>query len=131
MAIYGVALLAGCLVIGTTAGRLLGSVMGLDKDVGGVGIAMVLLLVVTGWLRKRGSMPAATQSGILFWSAVYIPIVVAMAACQDVAGAIGGGAAAITAGVVSVAAAFAMVPVLSRLTGGAAPPLEPPPEVDP
>ena len=39
--IYGVTLLAVCYLTGVVLGRTLGSLLGLDADVGGVGIAMV------------------------------------------------------------------------------------------
>ncbi|MNJ58436.1 Malonate transporter MadL subunit [compost metagenome] len=50
-----------------------------------------------------------------FWSAIYIPIVVAMAAQQNVYGALSGGPMAILAGVLAVVVAFALVPVLDRI----------------
>lgn len=50
-----------------------------------------------------------------FWSAIYIPIVVAMAAQQNVYGALKGGPMAILAGTTAVAIAFALVPVLVRI----------------
>ena len=56
-----------------------------------------------------------TEKGIGFWSAMYIPIVVAMAARQNVVSALSGGWMAIIAGVAAVAASFAMIPVLARL----------------
>jgi malonate transporter MadL subunit len=116
MTIYGTALLAVCLLAGQIVGTLLGKVIGVDANVGGVGIAMLMLIGVTSSLQRRGRLVPATQDGILFWSSVYIPVVVAMAACQNVRGAIAGGAVAIVAGVVAVAAACAMVPVILRLT---------------
>ena len=62
----------------------------------------------------------AAGSGIKFWSAMYIPIVVAMAARQDVAGATEGGLLALVAGVAAVVVSFALVPVLSRIGSSAA-----------
>ena len=59
-------------------------------------------------------MTTPTRGGILFWSAVYIPIVVAMAAGQNVRAALSGGPAAIVAGVAAVLACFALVPVIYR-----------------
>ena len=50
---------------------------------------------------------------------MYIPIVVAMAARQDVAGATEGGLLAVVAGVAAVAVSFALVPVLSRIGNNA------------
>jgi malonate transporter MadL subunit len=124
MAIYGVALLAGCMLVGLFLGELLGRLIAVDANVGGVGIAMILLIVAADWLRRRTKLPAATERGVLFWSAIYIPVVVAMAATQNVIAAVRGGAAAILAGVLAVGLGFALVPVMSRV--GAAPPPPPP-----
>tara|TARA_R110002111_G_scaffold141908_1_gene207836 strand:- start:374 stop:739 length:366 start_codon:yes stop_codon:yes gene_type:complete len=115
MAIYGTALLATCLLVGLVAGRLLGALMGVEANVGGVGIAMLLLILVSGKLQKTGRMPTPTAGGILFWSSIYIPIVVAMAAKQNVVAALSGGPAAVVAGVVVVAISFALVPLISRI----------------
>ena len=51
MVIYGVGLLAGCMLAGLWAGRLLGLALGVEANVGGVGIAMLLLLFFTECLR--------------------------------------------------------------------------------
>jgi malonate transporter MadL subunit len=59
-----------------------------------------------------------TESGVNFWNAMYIPIVVAMAASQDVIAAVTSGWLAIVAGVLAVAASFAMIPVLARFGKG-------------
>jgi malonate transporter MadL subunit len=113
MVIYGVAMLAACVVVGLAVGEVLGWLMGVPANVGGVGIAMLLLILLTDRLRVRGLLPPASEQGIVFWSAVYIPIVVAMAASQDVAGAIGGGLVALLAGGFAVLACFGMVALLS------------------
>ena len=42
MVIYGVAVLSFCMVIGVFAGDLLGQLIGVEANVGGVGIAMLL-----------------------------------------------------------------------------------------
>ena len=115
MAIYGTALLSICLLVGLITGRLIGKLIGIEADVGGVGIAMLLLIVLSSRMQKAGQMRAPTESGILFWSAVYIPVVVAMAASQNVRTAITGGPVAIVAGVLSVVACFALVPVISKI----------------
>jgi malonate transporter MadL subunit len=46
---------------------------------------------------------------------MYIPIVVAMAARQDVVAAVSSGWMAIIAGVAAVAVSFAMIPLLDRV----------------
>jgi malonate transporter MadL subunit len=115
MVIYGTALLSACLVVGVVAGRFLGYLVGVDKNIGGVGIAMLLLILITDRLQRSGRMQPPTKQGILFWSSVYIPIVVAMAASQNVLAASKGGPIAVVAGVSVVVISFALVPVISRV----------------
>jgi malonate transporter MadL subunit len=115
MAIYGTALLSLCLLAGLLAGKALGRLLGMDANVGGVGIAMLLLIWITDRLKREGALSPASESGLLFWSAIYIPVTVAMAATQNVRAAVGGGAAAILAGTLSVIACLALVPVLARI----------------
>ncbi len=115
MAIYGTSLLAGCLLVGLVTGRFLGWLVGLNANVGGVGVAMLLLIVCVDRLQRSGRLKRPTESGVSFWSALYIPIVVAMAASQNVQAAFKGGAVAILAGVLSVVACFALVPLIGRL----------------
>lgn len=116
MAIYGVALLAGCMFFGVFVGDILGLTLGVKANVGGVGFAMLLLILLTnhgidhGWLDKK------SQEGIGFWSAMYIPIVVAMSSIQDVVAALKGGPLAIAGGLVGVAVAFAFIPVLTKMS---------------
>ncbi|WP_046077840.1 malonate transporter subunit MadL [Halomonas sp. HG01] len=113
MVIYGVALLAGCMMLGLATGDVLGHLLGIEANLGGVGIAMLLLIFATGYLKTRGKLPEATVSGIKFWNAMYIPIVVAMAASQNVAAALSGGAVALLAGALAVVLGLAMVPVFA------------------
>ncbi|MFK7843180.1 MAG: malonate transporter subunit MadL [Sphingorhabdus sp.] len=115
MSIYGVSLLAICLLVGAILGQGIGRLMGIDANVGGVGIAMLLLLFLTNLGQERFSLKPMTASGITFWSSMYIPIVVAMAAQQNVVAALSGGWMALTAGVLAVVASFLLVPILSRL----------------
>lgn len=117
MAIYGVALLAACYIVGLFLGDALGFIVGVKANVGGVGFAMLFLILLSnngidnGWLDKKA------QSGIAFWSAMYIPIVVAMAARQNVVAALKGGPLAIGSGLVGVAVAFAFIPIIARFGG--------------
>ena len=115
MIIYGVALLSGCLVLGMFLGELLGVALGVSANVGGVGIAMVLLVLACNSTRMRSLVEGESGSGIKFWGAMYIPIVVAMAASQNVAAAAAGGMLALVAGSAAVVVSFALVPVLSRI----------------
>lgn len=115
MIIYGVAILSACMLAGVFVGDLLGQLIGVQANVGGVGFAMLLLILVTDRLRRRGAFCPVSQSGIAFWSAMYIPIVVAMAAQQNVVAALSGGPVAVLAGVLAVAGCFALVPAISRI----------------
>ena len=116
--IYGVALLSFCMLVGVFVGDLLGEIMGVQANVGGVGIAMLLLLVLSNLGSREAALNPITEKGIGFWSAMYIPIVVAMAARQNVFSALSGGWMAIVAGVAAVTASFAMIPLLARLGRG-------------
>lgn len=115
MAIYGTALLSICLIFGLIIGNLIGLAIGIDANVGGVGVAMVLLILLSGRLQSTGLMAQPTRSGVMFWSSIYIPIVVAMAASQNVREAVSGGTVAILAGVAVVIVSFALVPLISRI----------------
>lgn len=115
MVIYGVALLSACMLVGMVVGELLGMAIGVKANVGGVGIAMLLLILVSDHLRKDFRLDEWTEQGIAFWSAIYIPIVVAMAAQQNVVAALKGGPAAVLAGTLAVVVSFALVPVISRI----------------
>ena len=115
MVIYGVALLAGCMIAGVFIGELLGKLIGVQANVGGVGIAMLLLILVSDYLRRHGRLNPVSRQGVIFWSSIYIPVVVAMAAKQNVIAAIKGGPAALLAGALAVIASFALVPVISRI----------------
>ncbi|MDC0994944.1 MAG: malonate transporter subunit MadL [Pseudomonadales bacterium] len=114
MIIYGVALLGVCLLVGVFLGELLGQIIGVKANVGGVGISMLLLIFLSHWRPIKEKLADGAASGVLFWNAMYIPIVVAMAAKQNVVGALSGGWLAISAGVTAVVLSFALVPILSK-----------------
>lgn len=113
MVIYGVAILAGCYLVGTIVGELIGALMGVDSNVGGVGIAMLLLIIIVDKLVKSGKISKPSLDGLNFWNQMYIPVVVAMAASQNVLGALTGGPLAILAGIAVVLISWAFVPLLS------------------
>lgn len=114
MVIFGVALLAACMLIGVFVGELLGLSLGIDANIGGIGIAMIVLVLVVDYLKKRNKLSQPAQDGLSFWSAMYIPIVIAMSANQNVLGAIKGGPLAITAGIAAVVVSWMLVPLLSK-----------------
>lgn len=115
MVIYGVALLAFCMLAGIFVGDILGQLIGVQANVGGVGIAMLLLIILSNLTHHKFSIGSATENGVHFWSAMYIPVVVAMAAKQNVLAAVSSGWMAIIAGVAAVAVSFAMIPLLDRI----------------
>jgi len=115
MTIYGVALLAFCFLIGKLMGSLLGAGIGINGDVGGVGFAMIFLIFAHSFMKKKGWTKPETTNGILFWSSMYIPIIVAMAATLNVKAAASGGMVAVLAGAIVTIGAFFMVPVLSKI----------------
>lgn len=115
MVIYGVALLAFCSLVGIVIGDALGMMLGVKANVGGVGFAMLLLISLTEWMNRRGRFKPLSASGVAFWSGMYLPIVVAMAAQQNVLGAIKGGPLALLAGLSGVALSFALVPLIGRI----------------
>ena len=117
MIIYGVALLSFSLILGMLIGEALGMMLGVDANVGGVGIAMLFLVFASNSASFRALTAGAAGEGIKFWSAMYIPIVVAMAARQNVAAATDGGILALVAGAGAVLVSLALVPVISRLSG--------------
>ncbi|MDO5102138.1 MAG: malonate transporter subunit MadL [Lautropia sp.] len=115
MTIYGTALLAACVLAGLFVGKVLGVLLGVKANVGGVGFAMIFLILASDQLRARGWLAEPTQQGIAFWSSIYIPVVVAMAAQQNVVGALKGGPAAILAGVLASVVCYALIPVVARI----------------
>ena len=115
MKIYGVALLAFCFLIGKLIGNYLGVLIGLKNDVGGVGFAMLLLMISYSYFKKKDVVKEMATQGILFWSSMYIPIIVAMAATQNVKAAISQGPVAVIIGVVVTMTGFLLVPLISKI----------------
>ena len=107
--IYGVAIIAACMLSGFFVGDVIGALIGIGSNVGGVGFAMLLLLVVTDRLSAKDKLSTDISQGIGFWQAMYIPIVIAMTATQDVVAAIDSGVLALAAGLLVVVIGFAIV----------------------
>ena len=114
MTIFGVALLALCTLIGVFLGDLLGVALKVKANVGGVGLAMILLIAARSWLVARGKLGGGIKLGVEFWSTMYIPIVVAMAAQQNVVAAVRGGPIVLIAATVSLLLCFACVALLGH-----------------
>jgi malonate transporter MadL subunit len=115
MIIYGTALLAVCHLLGIIMGDLLGRALGMQTNVGGVGIAMMLLIFARIYLHKSGRLCATSESGVPYWGAIYIPVVVAMAMQQNVVAALKGGPVALIAAVGSVVLCGLFVSFINRM----------------
>jgi len=115
MIIYGTALLAACHLIGVYLGDLLGVAIGAKANVGGVGIAMLLLIFARLYMRKKNLMPKATEAGAAYWGAMYIPVVVAMAAQQNVVAALKGGPVALLGALGAFAACACFISLINRM----------------
>ncbi|MDF0732870.1 malonate transporter subunit MadL [Pseudomonas entomophila] len=126
MIIYGVALLAVCTLAGVIVGDFLGVLLGVKSNVGGVGIAMILLICARLYMHRNGGMSKECEFGVGFWGAMYIPVVVAMAAQQNVVTALHGGPVAVVAAIGAVLLCGLTIAVISRTHRG-----EPLPKDDP
>ncbi|MHC6225698.1 malonate transporter subunit MadL [Pseudomonas sp. X10] len=118
MIIYGVALLAVCTLAGVIVGDFLGVLLGVKSNVGGVGIAMILLICARLYMHRHGGMSKECEFGVGFWGAMYIPVVVAMAAQQNVVTALHGGPVALIAAVGAVLLCGVTIAVISRTHRG-------------
>ncbi|MDQ9950781.1 MULTISPECIES: malonate transporter subunit MadL [Acinetobacter] len=117
MIIYGTAILAICHLLGDYLGNTLGMVLGVKANVGGVAISMILLILSKELLAKKGYLPQVTQFGILYWSGMYIPIVVAMSAGQNVVAALSGGMLGLIVSIASLIGTVLVIRYLNRISG--------------
>ena len=114
MIIYGTALLAACHLLGIFLGDLLGQALGVKTNVGGVGIAMLLLIFARLYMARKDILPRLTELGVEYWGAMYIPVVVAMAAQQDVVAALRGGPVALLSAFVAAAVCACVIALINR-----------------
>ena len=117
MIIYGTAILAICHLLGDYLGNTLGMVLGVKANVGGVAISMILLILSKELLAKKGYLPQVTQFGVLYWSGMYIPIVVAMSAGQNVVAALSGGMLGLIVSIASLIGTVLVIRYLIRISG--------------
>ncbi|WP_321345219.1 malonate transporter subunit MadL [Breoghania sp.] len=117
MVIYGLLIMSGCLVVGTFLGMCLGAALGISANVGGVGFGMLMLLLVTRKMQDKGLMDSKTEQGILFWRAMFIPVVIALVSRQNVIAALSGGWLAFVAGLGAVFLCFVFIRPLTALAG--------------
>ncbi|HEX4270937.1 MAG TPA: malonate transporter subunit MadL [Rhizomicrobium sp.] len=117
MTISGVALLAICTLLGSVLGDWLGIALGVKANVGGVGIAMMLLIAARLWLFRHGRLSQGVMLGVGFWGALYIPIVIAMAAQQNMVSALKSGPVVVVAALGTLIVCFGAVALISRMSG--------------
>ena len=115
MVIFGTALLAACYLAGIFIGDALGALIGVKANVGGVGIAMMLLIAAQHYLRERGLLNAISEKGVTFWAMMYIPVVVAMAATQNVLVAAKAGPVALLAAAGSFILCACLISFINRI----------------
>ena len=113
----GVALLAACTIAGNLLGEFLGWKLGVKANVGGVGLAMLLLIAARMWLSRRGWLAPGVLTGVGFWGTLYIPIVVAMAASQNVVAAVEAGPIVVATTILTVFLCFVGVALIGRFGG--------------
>lgn len=110
--IKGLALLSFSFLLGMWCGELLGAWLGISANVGGVGFAMIFLLLTKEYFNRKGWWNGDMEFGIEFWNKLYIPVVIAMAASLNVKSALSSGWLAILAGVMPVLFAFWVFKIL-------------------
>ena len=116
MLLLGVALLAGCYIIGQISGESLGHYLGINNNVGGVGFAMLLLIITQNELEKRNLFHVEMGEGVMFWSKMYIPAIVGMSSIQNGRVAFNTRILALLAGLLPVAIRLLFMPILSKST---------------
>jgi malonate transporter MadL subunit len=104
--IYGIALLAFSFLVGQWMGTLLGHWIGINSNVGGVGFAMIILILTKEVFQRKGWFKPELEYGVDFWGKLYIPVVVAMAASLNVKVAVTSGSLAVAAGIIPVLICF-------------------------
>jgi malonate transporter MadL subunit len=118
MTIYGVAIMAIAALFGVALGDILGQLLHVKANVGGVGFAMIFLVTARVWLERRGALTPGIKLGVEFWATMYIPVVVAMAADQNVLSAVKSGPMVLVAGAASVVSCGLVVAIINRLDKG-------------
>jgi len=113
MEIYGLAILTGVFLLGEIIGYSLGKLLNVG-DVGGVGFAMLFLILLTNTRYWNDKVSEKTKTGVKFVGAIYVPIIVAMVLQSNIIGAFRGGLVAFLAGGLAVFVLLLLTPFLSR-----------------
>ncbi len=112
--IYSLVTLALCMLLGKYIGTCFGTLVGINADVGGVGFAILLLLLVNNCKWFPFAKKQDFIQGMNFWKKMYMPVVVAMAASQNVYRMLTSGMVAIVGGIASVAFPFLLLYILHK-----------------
>jgi malonate transporter MadL subunit len=112
--IKGLALLSFSFLSGMWMGDLLGGWFGINANVGGVGFAMIFLILLKETFIYKGWWKNELEFGIEFWNKLYIPVVIAMSASLNVKSAISSGILALLAGIIPVLFAFVAFRLLMK-----------------
>ena len=115
-------MLSLCYFAGLFVGEVMGRLVGLNANVGGVGFAMLFLLLLCSYSEtvKTSLKNERFSDGLRFWQNMYIPVVIAMSASQDVVKAVRSGWLAILCGVTLTALSLCLIPFVSRISSSKA-----------
>ena len=67
------------------------------------------------YLNKKKLLVPETEQGILFWSSMYIPVIVAMSATQNVKAALIGGWVALIVAIIATSVCFLLIPLIAKI----------------
>ena len=112
--IFGTCIISFSMLFGYLIGNTIGALLHIDVNVGGGGFSIIIFLIIIEHLKKRNLLTEKLQTSFNFWRGMYIPVVVAMAASQDVFNAISKGLIAVLAGSVPVLLVVGCIKFLFR-----------------
>ena len=99
------------MLLGALVGNVFGDVIGAGREIGSVGFAILFLIFLTNSKLKFVQKPAFVQ-GVTFWKNMFIPVVIAMTASQNVFHMMSSSIVALAAGAAAVGFSFFMLYVL-------------------
>lgn len=111
---YGLGVLAFAYFAGQYVGEYLGALLGVQANVGGVGFAMIFLILIKSYMEKKAWTNADFNLGIDFWNKIYVPVVIAMSASQNVKVAVSSGMLALLVGLVPLFLLFGFFPLIVK-----------------
>jgi malonate transporter MadL subunit len=114
MIMYGLGILAFSFFAGQFFGEYLGELLGVQANVGGVGFAMLFLIFIKDFLEKRKWTSKDFDLGIDFWNKLYVPVVIAMSATQNVKVAVSSGMLALAVGLIPLILLFGFFPLIVK-----------------